>query len=154
MGRAEEAARVADPPLRQPIADHAVVGLEQALEDQPNRDRRDADGHEQQGETNLVEAALAPQQESDAEPREELERDGEEGEQDRVQEGVAEARICEEGGVIAEAHEMPACWMQEAVIEQAVPAALQHRPDSDGQHVDECRRTECCEEDLAAGLER
>jgi len=45
-GRGEQAARAAEAPLNEPIADEAIIGEQEAFEDEADGERRDRDGDE------------------------------------------------------------------------------------------------------------
>ena len=96
---------------------------------------------------------VAPQQQRDAKAEDELERDGAEGENEGVDQRSARGRIAPQSEIIVEADEMARSRADQVVVVERVEKALDHRPDRDRQHIDERRRRERDEEELAlAGI--
>ena len=156
----EQPARTAEAEFRQGIAEHAIFRTEQRLEDEPDHQRRDCGGNKQKPERDAIEPIVTPQKQRNAKAEDEFERDRAEGEGESVDQCAARRRIAPQAEIIVEADEMPRGRADQVVIVERVEKPLDHRPDSDGEHVDERRRSHRCEKHLTladigpAGRER
>ena len=68
VGIGEQAARAGSGRFRRGVAEHAIVGVQQRLEDQSDDQRRHGGRNEQQTERDAVEEVVPPQQQRDARP--------------------------------------------------------------------------------------
>ena len=149
----KQPARTAEAQFGQGIAEHAVFRTEQRLEHEPDHQRRDGGGNEQEPERDAIEPIVAPQEQRNAKAENEFERDRAEGEGESVDQCAARGRIAPQRKIIVEADEMARSRADQAVTVERVEKPLDHRPDGDGEHVEKRRRSHRGQKHLAlAGI--
>src|SRR6202522_2594346 len=89
-----------------------------------------------------------------AEAEDEFERDCAEGKGEGVDHRTTRSRIAPQRKIVVEADEVARTRADQVVIVERVEKALDHRPDSDGKHVDEGRCSHRSQKHLALAVVR
>ena len=102
---AEEAARTGQAPVRQVVAEEAVVGGKQGSKDQADDDRGHRHRDEEKGEADALEEAVAPEKQRQPEPEHEFDRDRRDGERRGGDDRIPRRLVGPQRPVIVEADE-------------------------------------------------